>query len=186
MIQSHVFISVLKHFNPYSANLLGMHKSSQFESFGQASLHANPLSFHSRWYWETFIQCFCQMTQFLRSKNRQKGDQYFYLMSDFCENCNPHSSDHTTAAGERLVDIRFAETCKLTLFTFWKIFYQFEKWDFIACSNRQFAHADLYVHSWVWNNLVKLINKTIWKATQQWVSCFDMCWTLHKCTLVTA
>ena len=53
------------------------------------------------------------MEQFLRSKNRQKGDQFFYQMSDFCENCNPHSSYHTTAVGECLVDndIQFAETC---------------------------------------------------------------------------
>ena len=66
-------------------------------------------------------------------------------MPDFCENCNPHSSYHTTAVGERLVDIQFAETCKLTLFTFLKIFYLFEKWVFMACSNRQFEHAVLYV-----------------------------------------
>ena len=39
------------------------------------------------------------MTQILRSKNRQKGDQFLYQMSDFCENCNPHSSYHTTAVG---------------------------------------------------------------------------------------
>ena len=25
-------------------------------------------------------------------------------MSDFCENCNPHSSYHTTAVGENLVE----------------------------------------------------------------------------------
>ena len=37
------------------------------------------------------------MAQILRSKNRQKGDQFLYHMSDFCENCNPQSSYHTTA-----------------------------------------------------------------------------------------
>ena len=39
------------------------------------------------------------MPQILRFKNRQKGDQFLYQMSDFCENCNPHSSYHTTAVG---------------------------------------------------------------------------------------
>ena len=39
------------------------------------------------------------MAQILRSKNRQKGDQFLYQMSDFCENCNPHSLYHTTAVG---------------------------------------------------------------------------------------
>ena len=38
------------------------------------------------------------------------------------ENCNPHTSYHTTAVGECLVHIRLAETLKLTLFTFSKIF----------------------------------------------------------------
>ena len=56
-----------------------------------------------------------------------------------------YSLYHTTAVSECLVDNRLAETCKLTLFTPLKIFYQFEKWKFIACSNRQFEHAVLYV-----------------------------------------
>ena len=64
----------------------------------------------------------CQIAQFLWSKNRKTGDQFFYQMSDFCENCNPHTSYHTTAVGECLVHIRLAETLKLTLFTFSKIF----------------------------------------------------------------
>ena len=51
----------------------------------------------------------------------------------------------TTAIGECLVDVRFAETCKLTWFTFFKDFHRLEKWGFIACSNRQFEHTDLYV-----------------------------------------
>ena len=44
----------------------------------------------------------------------QKGDQCFYQMSDFCKNCNPHSSYHTTAIGECLVDIWIAGICQLT------------------------------------------------------------------------
>ena len=78
-------------------------------------------------------------------------------MSDFCENCNPHSTYHTTAIGECLVVIEFAETCKLTEFAYiFKDFYRFEKWEFIACSNRQFEHAVWYVKvnccedKWAW------------------------------------
>ena len=111
--------------------LLGMHQCSHVipqtfksycshnscESFGHTSLHTNP-SHCFQIDLETFIQSSCQIAQFLRSKNRQKGDQFFYQI---CENCNPHSSYPTTAVGECLVDIRFAETCILTLFTFLKI-----------------------------------------------------------------
>ena len=39
-------------------------------------------------------------------------------MSDFCKICNPHSSYHTTAIGECLVDIWFAEICQLTMCVF--------------------------------------------------------------------
>ena len=39
-------------------------------------------------------------------------------MSDFCENCNPHSSYHTTAVGECWVDIWFPEICQMTLYVF--------------------------------------------------------------------
>ena len=124
--------------------LMGMHQCSHVVH-GHASFHTNPLSLHSGWYWETFIQPSCQIAQFLRSKTRQKCDQFFYQMSDFCENCNPHSFYHTTAVGVCLIDIRFAEICKLTLFTFLQIFYLFEKREFIACSNRQFEYAVLVV-----------------------------------------
>ena len=56
------------------------------------------------------MQSSCQFAKLLRSKNKQKSDQLFYQMSDFRENCNPHSSYHTTIDGECLVDIQFAET----------------------------------------------------------------------------
>ena len=114
--------------NTIQLSLLGMHQCSHgvpqifksyshnsCESFGHAALHANPLSLHSSWYRETFIQSSCQIYKFLKSQNRQKGDQFFYQMSDSCENCNPHSSYHTTTIGECLVDIRFAETFKLAV-----------------------------------------------------------------------
>ena len=39
-------------------------------------------------------------------------------MSDFCKNCNPHSSYHTTAIGECLVDILNAEIWQLTMCVF--------------------------------------------------------------------
>ena len=80
--------------------------------------HTNPLSLNWSWYWETFIYSSCQNAPFLKSKNRQKGDQFLYQMSDFCENCNPHSSYHDAAVGECLVDIWFAEICQLTLCVF--------------------------------------------------------------------
>ena len=37
------------------------------------------------------------MLNFLRSKKIQKGDQFFYQVSDFCKNCNHDSSYHTIA-----------------------------------------------------------------------------------------
>ena len=80
--------------------------------------HTNPLSLNWSWYWETFIKSSCQNAPFLKFKNRQKGDQFFYQMSDFCENCNRHSSYHNAAVGECLVDIWFAEICQLTLCVF--------------------------------------------------------------------
>ena len=61
-------------------------------------------------------------------------------MSDFCENCNPHSSYHTTAVGECLVGIAFAETCKLTLFTLSKIFISLKNEMRVYCmTNRQLS-----------------------------------------------
>ena len=53
------------------------------------------------------------------------GDQFFYQMSGFCsvKIAILPPSYHTTTVAECLVDdIRFAETCKLTLYTFLKIF----------------------------------------------------------------
>ena len=54
------------------------------------SLFIDISSLHSSWYWETFMKSNCQIAQLLMSKYRQKSDQFFYAMSDFCENCNPH------------------------------------------------------------------------------------------------
>ena len=65
-------------------------------------------------------QSICQNFKFLTSKTRQKGDYFLYQISDFCTNCNPHSLNHTTTIGECLINIWYAETCKLTLFTFLK------------------------------------------------------------------
>ena len=96
-----------------------------WESFGHDSLHTNPLSLHSSWYWETFVQSSCQIAQFLRSKNRQKGDQFFYKMSDFCEICNPHFSYHTCITALALVNVCLIFDLQKHvnwLFTFLKIF----------------------------------------------------------------
>ena len=58
------------------------------------------------------------MPNFWGPKKDIKGDQFFYHVSDFCKNCNHDSSYHTTAVGECLVDIWFAEICQLTLCIF--------------------------------------------------------------------
>ena len=117
------------------------------ESFGHASLHTYPLSLHSSWHWETFIQSSCQIVQFFRFINRQKGDQFFYQLSDFCENCNPHSSYHTLPPPLvnvwLIFDLEKHETDFVYMFkdfsSIWK------NHEFIAYSNWQFEHAVLYV-----------------------------------------
>ena len=83
----------------------------------------------SSWHWETFIQSSCQIVQFFRSKNKQKGDQFFYQLSDFCENCNPHSS-YILPYHHRWWMFGWYSiwrNMKLTLFTCLKIFCRFEK-----------------------------------------------------------
>ena len=91
-------------------------------------MHTYPRPLHSSWFWDTLIQSSnCQIAQFMRSKIGQTGEQFFYQMSDFCENCNPHSSYHTTTVCECLVDIGFAGSCKLTLFTFLETFISLKK-----------------------------------------------------------
>ena len=58
------------------------------------------------------------MLNFWGPKKIQKGDQFFYQVSDFCKKCYHDSSYHTIAVGECLVDIWFAEICQLTLCIF--------------------------------------------------------------------
>ena len=77
----------------------------------------------------------CQIVQFLRSKNDKK-----VINSSTKLQSSLLISYHRTAVGECLVDNWFAESCKLTLITPWKTFYQFGKWEFIVCE-----HAVLYV-----------------------------------------
>ena len=84
--------------------------------------------------------------------------------------CNPHSSYHTTAAvGECLVNIWFAETCKVTLFTFFKDFYRFEKciWSLL--------HAQaVWACSFVWGGGTRMAGVK---------SMLNMCfpdWNLHS------
>ena len=73
--------------------------------------------------------------------NRQKGDQFFYQMSDFCENCailTPHILPPLLVNVWLIFDLQ-----KHVNFVYiFKDFYGFEKWEFIA---RQFEHAVLYV-----------------------------------------
>ena len=84
----------------------------------------------------------------LKSKNRQEGDQFFYQMSDFCENCNPYSSKSYTPSPPLvnvwlIHDFQRHETEIVYIF---KDFYWFELWGFIACSNPwawSFKHVPL-------------------------------------------
>ena len=134
LLGMHHYSHVLPHtIIPIQLTLLGMHCCSHVlsQSFSKAVAltiavkvlgmlqHTNPLSLSLN---DTerllFSLASCQNAQYLRSKSRQKGDQFFYQMFDFCENCNPHSSYHTTAVGKCLVDIWFAEICQLTLCVF--------------------------------------------------------------------
>ena len=70
-------------------------------------------------------------------------------MSDFCENCNPHSSYHTTVVGEYLVDIWFAEICQMTLVCFWKSIHAFKKHtSFVWIYSQLQIHTMLYVLWW--------------------------------------
>ena len=95
--------------------LLEGHKSQ----VSLTSLYKNIVEFH-------FLNVVNKRTKLKRTikvwLSSRKGDQFFPQMSDFCENCNAHSSYHTTTIDEFSVHIRLAETCKLTLFTFLKIF----------------------------------------------------------------
>ena len=117
---------------PIQLTLLGVHQRSHvpLQSFSKALVltiavkvlemlqHTNPLSLNWSWYWETF-NLVCQNAQFLKFKNRQKGDQFCYPMSDFCENCNPHSSYPTTPIGKCLVDIWFFRNMWTDFVCFW-------------------------------------------------------------------
>ena len=67
-------------------------------------------------------------------------------MSDFCKNCNHDSSYHTTAVGECLVDIWFAEICQLTLVYFRKSIHAFKKHrSFVWIYSQLQIHTMLYV-----------------------------------------
>ena len=87
--------------NPYSANLAG--HASVLTCPITEFFKAVALTIAMRRFWSCFNTLIpshwievdierlfsCQNAQFLRSKNKQNGDQFFYQISDFCENCNP-------------------------------------------------------------------------------------------------
>ena len=64
------------------------------------------------------------------------------LPYDFCKNYNRHSSYHTTAVGECLVNIWFAEICQLTMCVFLEVNPCFQK-AHVSCMDLQPA-ADPY------------------------------------------
>ena len=69
-------------------------------------------------------------------------------MSDFCENCNPHSSYHTTAVGEYLVDIWFAEIYQMTLYVL-EVNPCFQKAHHLFCMDLQPAADPYNVCMWI-------------------------------------
>ena len=125
-------------------------------------------------YWETFNAvyiCSCWISQFFRSKNRLKGDQFFHQMFDFCENCNPHTTK--CCFGEWLVYIWFAETVIILLCLYFQRFLLV--WDGVLLQHsiRQFEHAILYDHMqkmawtefWHLSLIIKIHSTCAWKMS---------------------
>ena len=110
-----------------------------------------------------FYSSSCQVAQFFRSKNRQKGDQFFNQMSDFCENCNPVSY-HTSAVGECLdrPNIDLQKHVNWLSLHFWRFL---SVWKMgVYCMLKQAVwseHAVLYVNL-LWSHLHNL-KKTYFK-----------------------
>ena len=93
------------------------------------------------------LSCSVKCAQ-LKSKNRQKGGQFFYQMSDFCENCNPYFSKSYTPPPP-LVNVWLIHNFQrhdTEIVYMFKDFYWFELWEFVACSNRQFEWAWSFKH----------------------------------------
>ena len=147
--------------NPYSANLASVYHRSHVPSQSFSKL----LFSQKLWrLWACFntlipshwievdierllFSLAVKMPNFWGPKIDKRGDQFFYQMSEFCENCNPHSSHHTTAVGEYLVDIWFAEICQMTLIVcFWKSIHAFKKHtSFVWIYSQLQIHTMLYV-----------------------------------------
>ena len=115
--------------NTIQLTLLGMHQcshvvpqtfksycNSQYgssENFWLASLHTSPLSWLIAFKLilrDFFFKCSraVKLHNFWGPKIDKEVINSSTKMSDFCENCNPHSSYHSTAIDECLVDIWFA------------------------------------------------------------------------------
>ena len=107
-------------------------------------IHTNPLYCIQGRYWHTFLQC--QIAQ-LKSRNRQKGGQFFYQMSDFCENCNPYfSKSYTPPPLVNVWLIHDFQRHETEIVYMFKDSYWFELWGFIVCSNKQFEWAWSFKH----------------------------------------
>ena len=113
-------------------------------------IHTNPLYCIQGRYWQTFMQC--QIAQ-LKSKNRQKGGQFFYqiiclisvkiaILTFPSHTCIHHHHHRWWIFGWYTI----FKDMKLKLLNMFKVFYWFELWGFIACSNRQFEWAWSFKH----------------------------------------
>ena len=149
-------------------------------------IHINLLSLHSNWYWEIFLQSSCQIVQSLRSKNRQKGDQFF------CKKKTKQNKTNKTT--KCLISVKFKKLQpsllviksyhrRCPLVNVWLIFdlqkhvnwlcllfkdlYRFEN----GVSVRQFEHAILLLQ-WMCSILLTIITfillqKLLWSAAIQ-------------------
>ena len=108
------------------------------ESFGHTLLHTYPLLLHSGWYWETFIQSSCQLLNFW-------GPNYIdKKMVNSSTKCliSVKIAILTSHIIPLLVNVWliFGLLKHKTDFVYiFKDIYRFEKWEFIAYSNRQFC-----------------------------------------------
>ena len=73
-----------------------------------------------------------KLHNFWGPKINVKGDQFFYQMPDFCENCHPHSFIPLLLVNVWLITNLQKHGNWLCSHQALKMFYQFEKWEFNA------------------------------------------------------
>ena len=107
-------------------------------------------------------------------------------MSDFCENCNPHSSYHTTAIGECLVDM-ICRNMPTDFVCFWKSNAFKEHMSFVWIYSQLQIHTMLYVAFCCSNpgQLCKSLTELRIRWTRHfnnntWIRTFFTEWTAEK------